>query len=213
MKKLFLLGLILFVCQTVTAQTIKHHSYTAYYRAGLKESDSVSWDLTPAMRNCADPIPRKDAFAPDPALGTSSPKPGDYAVNSGKPRSIWINLGHLYNAEDASCDEGFYNECYYTTNMLPQYQSFNTGDWKKLEIREQKWAKTQKLHIIAGGIGSIGSLPAGENIPKFMYKAIYMNGGWQVWIMLNDPSSKGHDIDAMWKKTVQELDALTGLHL
>ncbi len=99
------------------------------------------------------------------------------------------------------------------TNMLPQYHSFNTGDWKKLEMREQKLAKTKKLHIIAGGIGSIGHLPAGENIPKYMYKAIYMNGSWRVWIMLNDPTSKGHDIDRMWGSTIANLNTQTGLHL
>jgi DNA/RNA endonuclease G (NUC1) len=119
----------------------------------------------------------------------------------------------LFNAKDAACDGGFYNECYYMTNMLPQYHSFNTGDWKKLEIREQELALTQKIHVLAGRIGSLRQLPAGEDIPAFMYKAIYMNGGWKVWIMKNSPDSKGHDIDRMWLSDIATLDRLTGLHL
>jgi len=213
MKAIIFLLVTFFSAGTLYAQqqVVKHHSYTTYYRPGLKEPDSVAYDLTPAMMNCSPQAPRTDNFQADPNI-PGSPPPGDYAVNHGVPRTRWIDLGHLFNALDAACDGPFSDECYYTSNMLPQYQSFNQGDWKKLEIQEQKWAKTQNLRIIAGGIGSLGTLPAGENIPKFMYKAIFRNKHWQAWIMLNDPSSKGHKLDTL-SNHVNELNSLTGLHL
>ncbi|OCX54293.1 hypothetical protein BEL04_08525 [Mucilaginibacter sp. PPCGB 2223] len=210
MKKPILL-LFLSTALIVHAQTIQHHDYVTHYNPALKEPDSVSWYLTPAMVSCAHPMGRTNRFAADPQI-PGSPQPSDYAVNHGVPRISWIDLGHLFNAEDAACDRQFNDECYYTSNMLPQYQSFNQGDWKSLEIQEQVWAKTRTLHIIAGGIGSRGRLPGGENIPKYMYKAIYINGQWTCYIFPNDPSSKGHGY-APWQRSKQELNTQTGLHL
>lgn len=219
MKKLLTLSLMLCVFQFVTAQRVQHFYYTATYHPGLKTCDSVSWDLTPDMVNCANHINRKivrDDFQPDPKLGFSAAQPKDYAVNkAGTDRSAWVDKGHLFNAQDASCDIQHYKECFYMSNILPQYHGFNAGDWKTLEQVEQDMAKTQRIHILAGRIGALPqSLPAGESIPAFMYKAIYADHHWKIWIMRNDPSSKGHqDLDATWGKTLTELNQLTGLHL
>ena len=211
MKWLFFIILIIGEVALAQAQVIKHHRYITHYNAILKEPDSVSWYLTPAMVDCNAKAKRSNDFQPDPEIPGSA-HPRDYKVNHGKPRTLWIDKGHLFNADEAACDGIFADECYYMSNMLPQFQSFNEGDWKKLEIQEQKWAKTDTLHILAGGIGSIGHLLCGENIPKYMWKAIYKHGNWMIWIMLNDPSSKGHAID-FWERTATELDAKTGLHL
>lgn len=210
MKKLLLL-LTLTITLSASAQTFQHHDYLTHFNPVLKTPDSVSWYLTPAMVNCSNKVGRTNHFAADPNI-PASPPPTDYAVNHGRPRSQWIDLGHLFNAEDAACDHPFNDECYYTSNMLPQYQSFNQGDWKSLEIAEQAWAKTRTLHIIAGGIGSLGRLPNGENIPRYMYKAIYIDGQWACYIFLNDPGSKGHGY-APWQRSKDELNAKTGLHL
>jgi len=198
-------------CFNAGAQTVRHHLYVTHYNANLKTPDSVSWYLSPAMINCPNKVGRTNHFVSDPQI-PGSPPPSDYAVNQGVPRINWIDLGHLFNAQDAACDHEFNDECYYTTNMLPQFQSFNQGDWKSLEIAEQTWAKTKTLHIIAGGIGSRGRLPKGENIPQFMYKAIYIDGQWACYIMPNDPSSKGHGYEH-WQRSKAELNQKTGLSL
>jgi DNA/RNA endonuclease G (NUC1) len=201
--KLILLVCCLYVSIT-SAQTVKHQHYITYYNPTLKEPDSVAWDLSPAMVSCNHTVKRKDKFKADPGIpGSGSPK--DY-VRSG------YDKGHLFNYEDASYDSIDRVECFYMSNMLPQLHSFNAGDWKTLETQERLWAASTPIHIIAGGIGSKGSLPAGENIPAFMWKAIYQNGRWTCWIMPNEVSSKGHAF-GFWEVPAAVLDRQTGLQL
>lgn len=185
------------------AQRVAHRSYVTYYNAALGGPDSVVWDLTPAMLSCGQ-VARHDRFARDPQLPGSTD--GNDYVRSGFQR------GHLFNFEEASCDATDQVECFYMSNMLPQYGSFNTGDWKKVEIQEQQWAKTTKLHILAGGIGTLGTLRSGVNVPRYFWKAIYMSGQWYRWIMPNAKTSKGHDL-FYWKKGLEEFNRKTGLSL
>lgn len=185
------------------AQVVKHHSYTTYYNASKHEPDSVVWDLTPTMCSCS-PQVRKDAFAQDKSIPGSA-TPSDYA-NSG------FDKGHLFSYDDAMCNATDKVECFLMSNMLPQIHPFNAGDWKALEMQERIWAKTITLHIIAGGIGSLGTLKSGENIPAYMFKAILMNGVYTAYIMPNLASSHGHKYD-YWKVDLKTLDTKTGLHL
>lgn len=201
--KLFLLWLIIAGNFTI-AQTVKHQHYTTYYNAVLKEPDSVAWDLTPTMVNCSAGVKRKDRFKADPDIPNSATKQ-DY-VKSGYDR------GHLFNYEDASCDSIDRIECFYMSNMLPQLHAFNAGDWETVERQERVWASTITIHIIAGGIGTKGKLPAGENIPAYMWKAIYRDGAWTCWIMPNEITSKGHPF-GYWEVPPAELDQKTGLKL
>jgi len=183
---------------------VHHHHYTTYYNSLLREPDSVTWSLTSGMVSLAK-VSRKDEFAQDPSIPNSA-TPKDYDVN-GKitDKRLQIDKGHLFNYEDAMGDPIDRVECFYMSNMLPQYHPFNAGDWKELEMQERTWAKTQKLYIVAGGLGTLGKLPAGENIPKFMWKAILMNGKWTVWVMLNSKTSHGHGI-AYWQTTLTKFD-------
>lgn len=98
------------------------------------------------------------------------------------------------------------------SNMLPQIHAFNAGDWKTLEVKEREWAKTNNLHIIAGGIGSLGKLAKGENIPAFMWKAILVKGTYIVWIMPNSITSVKHQW-SYWETDLKTFDAKTGLKL
>jgi len=203
MKKLILLITLLGCALLAQSQTVVHHSYTTYYNSSKGEPDSVSWNLTPSMVNCKTTV-RKNVFEPDPNIKECT-KPSSY-VNSG------YDKGHLFSYEDAICNPIDRVECFYMSNMLPQLHSFNAGEWKKLEVQERQWAKTQTLHIIAGGIGSIGKLKSGVNIPAYFYKAIYMNTEWKVYIMPNSDKSQGVPLDK-WLVTTQQLNKLTGLKL
>lgn len=202
-KLIFYLVFTMGFYSNVFSQSIKHHSFTTYYNALLKEPDSVAWDLTPSMVSCGKQI-RKSFFARDLTIANST-GPLDY-------RKSGYDKGHLFSFDDAQCDSIDKKECFLMTNMLPQAHAFNVGDWKALEIQERIWAKTTNLHIIAGGIGTIGQLKSGVNIPKYMYKAILMNGKYTAWIMPNLPGSFGHDY-TFWEVDIKTLDAKTGLAL
>lgn len=189
--------MLLASCQASLAQVIKHHSYTTYYNAALKEPDSVAWNLTPHMVLCKCIVIRKDAFKEDPLI-TNSAVPADYD-DSG------YDKGHLFSFDDAEFDPIDKVECFYMSNMLPQIHPFNAGDWKELEIQERIWARTQTLHIVAGGYGSLGKLKNGENIPAYMWKAIMVNGKYSVWIMPNQKTSAGHPYDK-WLTSINKFD-------
>lgn len=193
---------------------VKHHNYTTYYNTSNKEADSVAWDLSPAMVSCGK-VDRKNPFKMDPSIPGSA-TPEDYAVNAGNPdRPAWIDEGHLMSYQSAMCTPFGVYECFYMSNMLPQFHAFNAGDWKTLEIQERILAKTKTIHIIAGGFGTMtndtlkyglqaikrfpkGHLPNGENIPAYMWKGIVMNGTMYVYIMPNSIHSVGHSDTNFW---------------
>jgi DNA/RNA endonuclease G (NUC1) len=220
MKKLLFIPMFAGMLTAISMQpeiVIKHHNYISYYNPSTKEADSVSWDLNAPLVACdANPVDRKDAFKTDP-LAPGSTSPSDYAVNSSvktspkynPDRPAWIDEGHLFSYQSAMCTAFGIFECFYMTNMLPQFHAFNAGDWKTLEVQERIWARTASLHEVAGGYGVMnkdtsiygamavqlfpnGHLPGGEVIPAYMWKAISTNGKpYSVWIMRNCKHSVG----------------------
>lgn len=198
MKKLVLMAALAVFSLLGQAQVVKHHQYTTHYNSVTREPDSVSWTLNQVMVGCdVSKFPRKDAFKADPQISKSA-TPADYS-NSG------YDKGHLFSYDDAVCDQISRVECFYMSNMLPQIHPFNAGDWKVLEQWERQMAAKTLLHIVAGGYGSIGKLKAGENIPAYMWKAIYYDGAWSVWIMPNKATSHGHKFD-FWKTSIHTFD-------
>jgi DNA/RNA endonuclease G (NUC1) len=193
---ILLLVYALFAFRPSDEIVIRHHSYKTYYDSALREPDSVAWDLTPEMVSCTSQT-RKNAFRTDPLIKGSA-SPNDY-LNSG------YDKGHLFSYDDAQCNETDKVECFYMSNMLPQVHSFNAGDWKVLEMQERIFAKTQRLHIVAGGYGSLGKLKAGENIPAYMWKAILIDRKYVVWIMPNQKTSTGHAY-SRWLTTIHTFD-------
>jgi DNA/RNA endonuclease G (NUC1) len=186
------------------AQKVQHHGYATYYNASLKEPDSVSWQLSPAMVGCGK-VTRKDKFAQDPQLSNSTVRK-DY-------QSSGYDKGHMFPFADAQCDATDQIECFYMSNMLPQLHALNAGDWKTLEEQERTWAASQTIRVIAGGHGTKGKLKSGVNIPESCWKAIYVDGHWRGFVMPNESSSKGHRFDAWEVKDIKKFDAVTGLSL
>lgn len=187
--------------------TIKHQHYTTYYDVKNHEADSVSWDLTPQMISCTNKPVRKDKFDQDPQIPDTYKLKDNYA-GSGYDR------GHLFSYEDASCDSTDRIECFYMSNMLPQPHYLNAGKWKTLEGLCRKWAKTQRLHIIAGGVGHLKTIGNGQVVvPKFCYKAVLMNGHYICWIFPNEIKlATSLSLDSC-RISTSSLNQQTGLHL
>lgn len=206
MKNRFLIPLLLCalgLCAAISTPpevVVKHHSYVSHYNPALREPDSVTWDLSPSMVQCTPPK-RKDLFTADPAIPGSA-KAADY-TNSG------YDKGHLFSYDDAACSALDRVECFYMSNMLPQLHPFNAGDWKTLEVQERAFAKTTPLHIVAGGFGTLGKLNAGENIPAYMWKAIYLKGAWTVWIMPNSSTKSIKHAYTYWIASIHTFDLLS----
>jgi endonuclease G len=196
-----------FTTNLPTTQVVKHHHYTTYYDIATHEADSVSWDLTPAMVSCTDKPKRKDRFARDPQI------PDTYKVKENYVNSDY-DKGHLFSYEDASCDSVDRVECFYMSNMLPQPHYLNAGKWKTLEGLCRTWARTQPIHVIAGGIGRFKTIGNGQVVvPRYCYKAVLINGRYQCWIFPNDTKTPANfNLDSCRVSTAQ-LDQQTGLKL
>jgi endonuclease G len=164
----------------------------------------VEWWVTKSMVNCPSPLKRKDNFKPDPLLPKETNLLSDY-VGSGTDR------GHMMPAADNLCQTPqVQDECFYFSNMSPQYHSLNAGDWKSLEtfVREQSKLK-DSIKVWAGNSGEskkIGTV----SVPKYCWKVIYIKkeNVWMAFLFENNTTKPdGFENN---KTTVQKITELTG---
>ncbi|MBS1527884.1 MAG: DNA/RNA non-specific endonuclease [Bacteroidetes bacterium] len=205
MKKLSALIMIVNVCHvSAMAQRIRHHAYTTYYNASKHEPDSVSWDVTSVMLS-NDAIATPGPFKVDPKINSCA-KPNDYI-------SPGYTVGLLFSWKNAACNLTDQVECLYMSNALPVNSRCYNSDWQAIDDYERSLAVKDKIHVIAGGWGSmLESTRSGLTIPKRIWKAVYADGRWTVWIVDNTANAVGHDY-RYWLSTVEQLNAITGLNL
>lgn len=182
--------------------TLKHAGYVSYYSTELKYPVRVEWWDTKVRLGCANKIPRKDKFAPDPLLVKETDIAKDY-VGSG------LDRGHMCPAADNQCDAQLLLECFYFSNMAAQYHSLNAGDWKKLETRVRDLAlEHDSVKVWCGSIGEqerIGQVA----VPEKCWKVIYIKKTkqWEAYLFNNGPE-KPVGLDH-WKTTKAEIEKLT----
>jgi endonuclease G len=170
MKQL-MVAMLLLLSVAVYSQdvvTIKHTNYTTHFSKSLKYPVLVEWWITKAKVGCPTPLARKDAFQPDPQLIQETSIKEDY-VGSGTDR------GHNMPAAENQCQTAdVQTECFYMSNMTPQYHSLNAGDWKSLEVLERQWAmESDSVHVWCGSVGEakrIGRVA----VPKTCWKVVYI---------------------------------------
>ena len=195
-----------FIAPSKTEKTVKlqHQGYVAYYSPELHYSLKVEWWDTNKRLVCPDSkVPRKDEFAPDPLLPAETDLAKDY-VGSGTDR------GHMCPAADNQCNAEWQRECFYFSNMAPQYHSLNAGDWKKLEVRTRELAtQYDSVMVWCGSIGverKIGT----TSVPTKCWKVIFVKKTkhWEAYIFNNTPE-KPIGLDK-WAVKKEEVEKLTG---
>jgi endonuclease G len=121
-----------------------------------------------------------------------------------------IDRGHMCPAADNQCDQTLLDECFYFSNIAPQYHSLNAGDWKKLEIMTRELTMTNdSVFIWCGSVGSSKKVN-GLAIPTKCWKVIYVvkTNAYYAYIFLNNPDRpKGLDY---WRVSINEVEKLTG---
>jgi endonuclease G len=206
-KLLLLLSVFLIILGDVKGQDtvrLAHKNYVSVFSTSLKYPVVVEWWATKAKVTCAQPIPRKDVFAPDPLLPEHTNLAKDY-VGSGTDR------GHMSPAADNQCSGPIAMvESFYFSNMAPQYGALNRGDWKTLEMLTRKIAaEKDSVYIWAGNVGEakrIGRVA----VPTKCWKVIYVKstGEFQAYIFNNSPD-KADGIENN-KVSIDEVEKLTG---
>jgi len=206
-KVLLLLTILAFFAIGGKAQdvvVIKHTNYTTHFSKSLKYPVEVEWTVTKANVACPTPLARKDQFAPDPALKAETDIAKDY-VNSGTDR------GHNMPAAENLCQgAAVQTECFYFSNMTPQYHSLNAGDWKSLETLERQWAvESDSVHVWAGSVGvakKVGTVSVPTQCWKVVY--IYKTKEYFAYIFDNTPN-KPTGLNSH-KVTVADVEKLSG---
>jgi len=170
MKQLLVM-LALFIGITTYSQdivVIKHTNYTTHFSKSLKYPVEVEWYITKAKVGCPTPLARKDAFQPDPQLKAETDIAKDY-VGSGTDR------GHNMPAAENQCQtQAIQDECFYYSNMTPQYHSLNAGDWKSLETWERQTAnELDSIHVWCGSVG-VAKKVGTVSVPTQCWKVVYI---------------------------------------
>jgi DNA/RNA endonuclease G (NUC1) len=220
-KILLLLFLGILVSLTsVKAQdlvVLKHTNYTTTYSKSLKYPVVVEWWDTKAKVGCANPMARKDQFAPDPLDVADTKIQADYDAANQEHKAKGLkgfDRGHMCPAADNLCQTPqVQTECFYFSNMAPQYHALNAGDWKSLETAERQWSITNdSVHVWCGNIGKAEVLgPDKMAIPTKCWKVVYIvkTKEWFAYLFDNvDGKQTGLDSH---KVVVADITKLTGL--
>jgi endonuclease G len=138
------------------------------YSKSLKYPVLVEWFVTKAKVGCPTPLARKDNFKPDPQLVAETNIAADY-VGSGTDR------GHNMPAAENLCQGvAVQTECFYFSNMTPQYHSLNAGDWKSLETLERQMAvENDSVHVWCGSVG-VAKKVGTVSVPTQCWKVVYI---------------------------------------
>jgi len=173
MKKILTLVTLLVISVSLFSQdliTIKHTNYTTTFSKTKKYPVLVEWWITKAKVGCPTPLARKDNFKPDPQLAAETNLGADY-VGSGTDR------GHNMPAAENQCQTpAVQDECFYFSNMTPQYHSLNAGDWKSVEVLERQIAlQNDSVHVWCGSVGVAKTLGTQKiAVPTQCWKVIYV---------------------------------------
>lgn len=220
MKKIILLVTLIFICYGFTSQigedvvTLTHSNYTTIYSKDLHYPLLVEWWETTAKDACLNQLPRKDQFGPDPflKLETNLQKDYDLANKTHKEKGIkGFDRGHMCPAASNECSGGeILSECFYFSNMAPQYHSLNAGDWKSLETLTREIAiKEDSVEVWAGSVGVAEKFER-LSIPTKCWKVIYIlkTKEYQAYIFNNTPN-KPTGLETH-KVKVEDVEKLTG---
>lgn len=193
---------------TQPQQIIEHLAYTVSYNPVWNIPNWVAYSLT--MEKTSGPHERKKSFYPDPNLRGQPIVHEDY-THSGYDR------GHMAPAADMKWSEQAMRESFYTTNICPQNQNLNRGDWNDLEELARDWANTYgEIYIACGPLVSDNYQTIGKNskiaIPNAFYKVFLRktNSSWSS-IGFVMPNQAGNCPLMTYMLSVDEVEQMSGI--
>jgi len=161
-----------FLPTSTTNQIIQHSTYYLSYSEYHEQAEWVAYELKP--EHILGGKHKRPYFNQDPKVSTASAHWNNYK-NSGYTR------GHLLPAGDRTFSKEAYDETFYTSNISPQLQEFNTGIWNSLEMRIRNFArKNGKVYVVTGGILTNNLKTIGKEkvaVPEYFYKVLLYQDG------------------------------------
>ena len=196
---------------TTGGRIVQHGAYVSSYNPETRIPDWVAYELT--AEETGGTLKREGIeFRMDPDLkGVRQAMREDYSGSG------WTK-GHLMPAADAAFSNSTLSESFYFTNVCPQDETLNAGDWQYLEKKVRQWANRYgSVWVVTGPIvgenryGTIGERDV--VVPDSFFKALLIrkqNGSYSAIAFVMD-----NDADRYYLKdcmmTVNDLETLTGL--
>ena len=194
----------------VGGRVIQHRAFVSSYNPETLIPDWVAYELT--AEETEGRLSRQDAeFRMDPDLkGCTQAMREDYAGSG------WTR-GHLMPAADAAFSSSTMSETFYFTNICPQNETLNAGDWQYLEKKVRQWANRYgSVWVVTGPIvgenryGTIGD--RNVVVPDSFYKALLIrkpNGSYSAIAFVMDNDSERYYLKDC-AMSINELETLTG---
>jgi endonuclease G len=196
---------------TTNGRIVQHGAYVSSYNLETLIPEWVAYELT-AEETGGRETREGIEFRMDPDLrGVTQAMREDYSGSG------WTK-GHLMPAADAAFNSTAMSETFYFTNVCPQDETLNAGDWQYLEKRVRQWANRYgSVWVVTGPIvgenryGTIGARDV--VVPDSFYKALLIrkkNGSYSAIAFVMD-----NDDDRYYLKdcsmTINDLEQLTGI--
>lgn len=190
---------------------VRHDAYISSYNAKTLIPDWVAYEITAEE---AEGRRERGAieFRMDPDLrGVTQAMREDYSGSG------WTK-GHMMPAADAAFSTSdTMAETFYFTNICPQNEVLNAGDWQYLEKRVRSWAKRYgSVWVVTGPIvgknryGRIGDRDV--VVPDSFYKALLVrrsDGSYSAIAFVMDNDEERYMLRDCYM-SINELEALTG---
>lgn len=188
---------------------IKHKGFTLSYDTDALIPEWVAYELT-AEETRGEMDRDESVFQMDPAYRSTQAMREDY-TGSGWTR------GHMACAGDFHWDEDAMAETFYLTNICPQNEELNGGDWNYLEKQVRRWARDYgRVWVVSGpiiGTGKYGYIGDRDvTVPDSFFKAVLVQnkGKYHSIAFVMDNDDKRYYL-ADCSMSVNDLESLTGL--
>lgn len=155
-------------------QTVRYKSIVVYFNKYYRVPNCVAYELTSTMTSMADSRDAENRanykFEKDHDV-KGCPDWWEYK-ESGYTR------GHMAPAMDMRWDKTAMAQCFLMTNICPQLDEMNDGEWRHVEEAVHKWSRTAgRLVVFTGPIFSNNMKRIGKHqdiaVPDRFFKVIY----------------------------------------
>ena len=195
---------------TADGRLVRHQAFVTSYNTETLIPNWVAYELT-AEETGGTHTREGIEFRMDPDLkGCTQAMREDYSGSG------WTK-GHLMPAADAAFSNGTMGETFYFTNICPQDETLNAGDWQYLEKRVRQWANRYgSVWVVTGPIvgenryGTIGDRDV--VVPDSFFKALLVrkkNGSYSAIAFVMDNDDERYYLRDC-SMSINDLEALTG---
>ncbi len=193
------------------SEIIEHKGFTISFNKETLCANWVAWCLTrEEVENKV--VPRSNFFTADTTL------PEQYQVQYYDYSGTGYSRGHMAPSADMRWDKQAMDDCFLMSNICPQHEDLNEGDWNSLEMACRRWAKKEgEIYIACGPIydGSHKTIYIGDRhiaLPDHFYKVIMvLTPGKERAIGFIFQNTTGVQFMKDNFETVDEIEKLTGI--